>query len=545
LVSYFGGPLLQSPVIVAVFWNSDVNSTLQANIGQFYADVTLSSYWPWLQEYDSVGLGGSNQVILSGSFGGNFVLAPQLCPASVNDAGTATCELSDANIQSELVRQIGLGVLPPVTLDCTGNSNTLYMVDLPPNVSLAGPPGAGLSCVENGFCGYHNTGTYGASNTPLVYGVLMDVFTGPCATGCSKNATALDNATDLHSHELVESVTDPDVGLDLQSEYAYPAAWGDNDNNCGEIADICDDGRAGDPITVDGRTWIVQELWSNRNGKCMSTGPSSEAICSGTPGASCRLCSCGDNGGACNGATPICETSSASAWFGACVGCTATGGNCSAGDICADDRCVVPGTDAGAGTGLDADTDSAAEGAQDGSLESSTDGASDSGGDGGQDGGDASSTARSPGGTGSDSGPPDADASSVGARIDADVSDGRGSDLNENDSGAQGDAHREADANAADVPGDNASGCGCHVAAGGSSASSELECLAAIAFLGCLRFRRRGTHTQPQPEHRGARHAGRGLRPFVAIVPCLARGRGGPARAARRPYAWLRRCARN
>ena len=27
-LTYFGGPLLQSPVIVAVFWNSNVNATL-------------------------------------------------------------------------------------------------------------------------------------------------------------------------------------------------------------------------------------------------------------------------------------------------------------------------------------------------------------------------------------------------------------------------------------------------------------------------------------------------------------------------------------
>src|SRR5580704_1498423 len=61
-LTYFGGPLLQSPTIVAVFWTDTVNATEQANIAQFYADVTTSSYWSWLQEYDSVGLNpGTNQ----------------------------------------------------------------------------------------------------------------------------------------------------------------------------------------------------------------------------------------------------------------------------------------------------------------------------------------------------------------------------------------------------------------------------------------------------------------------------------------------------
>src|SRR5580704_9038929 len=67
-LSYFGGPLLQSPTIIAVFWSASVNVQLQSNMAQFYADVTVSTYWPWLQEYDSVGLTpGTNQAILPGS----------------------------------------------------------------------------------------------------------------------------------------------------------------------------------------------------------------------------------------------------------------------------------------------------------------------------------------------------------------------------------------------------------------------------------------------------------------------------------------------
>src|SRR5579871_1584893 len=48
-LSYFGGPIVQSPIVVPVFWNSNVNAAVQANMTQFYADLMASPYWGWLQ----------------------------------------------------------------------------------------------------------------------------------------------------------------------------------------------------------------------------------------------------------------------------------------------------------------------------------------------------------------------------------------------------------------------------------------------------------------------------------------------------------------
>ena len=330
-LAYFGGPIVQSPVIVAVFWNSAVNSQLTApttGVGQFYADVTQSAYWSWLQEYNTVGLtGGTEQAILPGSYGGAFTLTPSKCPAST----TGGCTLSDAQVQAELTAQINSKVLPAPVLDCTNNSNTIYMIHFPPNITVDGPGGAGKSCVA--FCAYHNTGTFGTAKTPLIYGVLMDNFTGPCKTGCAADATAMEATTDNASHELVEAVTDPDIGLDTQGGYAKPAGWGDNSNQCGEIADICAANVAGDTITVSGRTWTVQELWSNKQGKCTSTGPDLP-VCSGTTLTNCRKCSCGDNGNACSGATSVCETTSTNVLFGACEQSTSTNDTCPSRGAC-------------------------------------------------------------------------------------------------------------------------------------------------------------------------------------------------------------------
>ncbi|SPE31071.1 hypothetical protein SBA3_1740007 [Candidatus Sulfopaludibacter sp. SbA3] len=91
--------------------------------------------------------------------------------------------------------------------------------------------------------------------------------------GCGGNATALQDQTSLASHELAETITDPEIGLVTGFTYAFPAGWGDNNNNCGEIADICDDGSPGSTITVAGRAWVVQPFWSNRMRACVSSEP--------------------------------------------------------------------------------------------------------------------------------------------------------------------------------------------------------------------------------------------------------------------------------
>jgi hypothetical protein len=316
--SYFGGPILQHPKVVAVFWNADVNATLRSSIGQFYTDVMASSYWPWLEEYDTVGLaGGTEQATLPGTFVGSFILKPQKCAA-----GTGACQLGDPDIQNELARQIGLGVLPAPTLDCTGNSDTVYMVDIPPAVTIAS--GTSTSCVD--FCGYHGTTFFGPNAIPLLYSVVMDTFTGPCATGCGTfTGTALQNTTVVASHELIEAVTDPDIGIN--QGLGPPVGWYDGaDIPCGEVGDICENGQ-GDLITVGPRTWMVQEIWSNRQQGCVSGGPS-DPVCAGTNLAGCRKCSCGDNGNACGGATATCETTASNVLFGACEACTSTSGSC-------------------------------------------------------------------------------------------------------------------------------------------------------------------------------------------------------------------------
>ena len=276
-LSYFGGPVVSNIQVVPVFWNSDVNNLIKTNIFQFYDDVTITNWFDLLSEYGSVG--GTNQSIGRGAgTSTGITITPIICPAGQ----THTCNLTDAQLQTEIVRQIGLAVLPALQKDSAGNTNTYYAVYFPPYISLSAF--GAKSCIGGGFCAYHNTGTIGAGNDPLVYGAIMDTFSGGCSTGCGSNTTALQNTEDVSSHELAETVTDADIGLDTGFDYAYPAAWGDNNNNCGEIGDICDDGSAGSTVTVSGRSWVVQELWSNALNACVAVGLHPKYVFSNVPG---------------------------------------------------------------------------------------------------------------------------------------------------------------------------------------------------------------------------------------------------------------------
>ena len=83
-----------------------------------------------------------------------------------------------------------------------------------------------------------------------------------CAGGCGNDPDTFNNLTSVSSHELIEAVTDPGVGL--ATSYAAPLAWYDPAG--GEISDICNAQQA----KVAG--WTIQKNWSNALNKCVTIG---------------------------------------------------------------------------------------------------------------------------------------------------------------------------------------------------------------------------------------------------------------------------------
>jgi hypothetical protein len=247
-LAYLGGKVLSSVEVNVVFWGSKVDPETRAKISSFYKAVVVNPYMDWLKEYDtnitsSSGAAGSNQHIGHGKFMGEYTITP----------GNSALSITDLDVKAELEAQVAAGVLP------APNDNTYYALYFPAGVTIS--QDSYQSCRD--FCAYHNSSSIKATGQNYYYSIQPD-FNGACKQGCGVD----DVFTDLmiaSSHELIETVTDPDVGSAVA--IGPPLAWYDQAN--GEIGDICAYKLAGKISGADGTQYSVQGEWSNVRNACV------------------------------------------------------------------------------------------------------------------------------------------------------------------------------------------------------------------------------------------------------------------------------------
>ncbi len=227
----YGGPVLTHVNVIPVYWNSSV--AYQTNLNSFYSAIPGSSgiYTSLLSQYSGIG---------TGTRGTPYV--------DTKTTGTYT----DAQVQAELNRLFTAGVIP------APSANNYYPVHFPSGVTIKDSSGTS-SCVT--WCAYH--GTYVRNGVNVNYGIIPDQG-GSCAGGCGSNSLRVNNLTSVSSHELVEAVTDPAVGL--ATTYSPPLAW--YDPNYGEIGDICN-AQQGSVVGGNGTTYVVQKEFSNSVSNCV------------------------------------------------------------------------------------------------------------------------------------------------------------------------------------------------------------------------------------------------------------------------------------
>jgi hypothetical protein len=273
-LNYYGGHVVSNVQVVSVLWGSgsylpevNPNPTPTKNFDSFFTNVLTSPYMDWLSEYDtnrtaSGGGPGTNQLIGHGTFAGRF----QITPSSGANGST----IDDTQIQPELRAQILAGHLPAPTTDAAGNTNTEYMLFFPNGKTIT--MGGAASGVQ--FCAYHGTIAQSSPLPELFYATLPDNQTGGMSIGCG-GGTSFQNMSSYTSHELIETVTDGEVGL--ATTFAPPLAWYDPNNNNGEIGDICN-GNQGSFLGGDGNTYTVQKEWSNLVHACIVRPPNEFSI---------------------------------------------------------------------------------------------------------------------------------------------------------------------------------------------------------------------------------------------------------------------------
>ena len=258
-VSYFGGKVIEHVKIYAVVWGAgtyapEVTASSPPSISNFFAGITNSRYLDWLHEYDTnvtpVGGGsGTNQIIGRGTFGGLFTITP-----SAQHNGAVIDDEND--IQPELAAQIHAGHLP------APDANTEYFLFFRHGQEITE---GGMDSVHD-FCAYHNTFGPPDYANEVYYGVVPDQSDG----GCGIEPTAFQNLTSTVSHELIESISDAEIGL--ASTFASPLGWYDEAEN-EEIADICQPVGTGNGTVLGGDnvSYTVQLGWSDAQNACVAT----------------------------------------------------------------------------------------------------------------------------------------------------------------------------------------------------------------------------------------------------------------------------------
>jgi hypothetical protein len=178
--------------------------------------------------------------------------------------------LTSQDIADEIGRQIQLGNLDTPQID---SRNMMYMVHMPPGVVVDG-----ITCTT--ACAFHTAafatiGIFGI--TKLIYfAVIPDQGPGSgCDIGCG-SGTMLENIASASSHELIETVTDPDT---LNGWYA-------GGGNC-EISDRCNQLQT--KILAGGVIRTVQKQWSNSRQDCIGQVDSAAVCGRGSAGVNCSL----------------------------------------------------------------------------------------------------------------------------------------------------------------------------------------------------------------------------------------------------------------
>jgi hypothetical protein len=264
-LDYFGGRVVSNMQVVVVLYGRGsyipevTGSGGMGSMASFFGGVLASPYVDWLTEYDTAPqTPGTGQTIGRGIFLQQVAIVP-----SRRNNGTV---IDDANIQAELGAQIQAGALPGPSHDALGNNNTYYAIFFPHGKTIRDQ--GSVSC--SAFCAYHGSVARAANVGEIYYGVHPDMQSGSgCERGCGKAATVFGNYTQVASHEMVETITDPEVGL--ATTFAPPLAWYDRGLNQ-EISDLCA-GQNGQVLGGDGVTYDVQTAFSNSRNSCVVTGP--------------------------------------------------------------------------------------------------------------------------------------------------------------------------------------------------------------------------------------------------------------------------------
>ncbi len=210
-----GGAVIPNVHLVLIFWGVGWNATTanptMGAVTDAVINILTGPYMNSLSQYRGVDSGHLQASVL-------------VSEAVSSSPATPPNNFNNGDVQTLLVNLIAAGRLPDPSTD----AQLLYIVMLPPGAS------------QPGLLGEHTYFSYSGNN--LHYGWVA-------------NGSSLDSVTWVFSHELVESVTDPE-GTAITGTGCNQGGW------C-EIGDVC----TANNTRVNGV--LVQRYWSQFDQQCV------------------------------------------------------------------------------------------------------------------------------------------------------------------------------------------------------------------------------------------------------------------------------------
>jgi hypothetical protein len=256
-VTPHGGPIIPNVQVEAIFYgsawtnSSDPNyaqlSVLSADIQRYLSTITGSSYLDGLAEYYM--MSGSGQCV-----------DPGRGQLAATDFVFANIDPANPVVDENTIRALLPGEVDQGHLDAP-NGNTLYMLFLPPNVTLhADWDTANHDAFHDAFRDYAGRTYYFApiANPTGNYVTNNESWT--------QGLTPFQALTEIASHEMVEAITDP-IPPDPSGFQTGSQGWYDGQSPArpGEIGDIAAYQLPGLQQASRLNGYVVQKYWSEVN----------------------------------------------------------------------------------------------------------------------------------------------------------------------------------------------------------------------------------------------------------------------------------------
>jgi len=251
-VTYHDGRVQLSPSAYLIFWglswqtDPSLHAAMQA-LESYFAHVGGSSYESILTQYYMQNPDGSRSYI-------NNVMhfSPRqvwLDPAGpqADDQSCGTPTIRDASVLREITHALSAAHW------IKDSQNATYFVYTPPTFSIAEP---GWGCSGKDYCADHE------------WSSALQVSYSVDPANCSRQGTPAEKLVWTSAHEQFESISDPTPGRSDDKLYKNEG-WFHLDPRHGaeEIGDLCT--RVQGSRDLNGVTFHLQAMWSNRDNKCM------------------------------------------------------------------------------------------------------------------------------------------------------------------------------------------------------------------------------------------------------------------------------------